>query len=88
MTDTRGCSHPLPLKKFPAIAKAIHKTEKYNLRNEMGALAGWEGKLALRDSVLTFLIENYHNSNRSFIQPAVVRKKYQKFANQTILLFT
>jgi hypothetical protein len=39
MTDTRGFSHPLPLKKFPAIAKAIRKIEKCNLHSETGGPA-------------------------------------------------
>jgi hypothetical protein len=74
MTDTRGFSHPLPLKKFPAIARAIHKIEKYNLHNEMGGPAEWAGKLAPLGSVSTFLIGNYRNSNRSFFQPTVRAK--------------
>jgi len=67
MTDIRGFSHPLPRKNFPAaIAKAIRKIEKCNLHSEMGAPAEWEEKLAPPNSVSTFLIENCHNSSRSF----------------------
>jgi hypothetical protein len=72
--DTPGFSHPLPLKKCLAIAKAIRKIEKCNLHNEMGAPAEWEEKLAPRDSVSTFLIENCHSSNRSFRQPTMPGK--------------
>jgi hypothetical protein len=39
MTYIPGFPHPLPPRKFPAIAKAIRKIEQCNLHNEMGALA-------------------------------------------------
>jgi hypothetical protein len=71
MTDIRGFSHPLPLKPFPAIAKATRKIEKCNLHNETGGPGEWAGKLAPQDSVSTFSIENCRNSNRSFSQPAM-----------------
>jgi hypothetical protein len=66
MTDTPGFSHPLPPMCFPAIAKAIRKIAKYNLHNETGAPAEWAEKLSLPDCVWTFLVENCHNSSRSF----------------------
>jgi hypothetical protein len=81
MTDIPGFLHPLPLSNFPAIATAIRKIEKYNLRNEMGAPAEWEEKLAPPDSVSTFLIENCHNSSRSFAQPTVRAKNIRNVRN-------
>jgi hypothetical protein len=68
MTGTRGFSDPPLPKNFPAaIAKAIRKIEKCNLHNETDASGGWARKLAPQDFFSTFLIENCHNSNRSFI---------------------
>jgi hypothetical protein len=82
MTGTRGFSHPPLPKNFPAaIAKAIRKIEKYNLHNETDGLAGLAGKLAPRDCVWTFLIENYHNSSRSFPQATVRAKNIRNVRN-------
>jgi hypothetical protein len=39
MTYIPDFPHPLPPRKFPAIAKAIHKIEKCNPHNETGAPA-------------------------------------------------
>jgi hypothetical protein len=80
-TDIPGFLHPRPLKSFSAIATAIRKIEKYNLHNEMGAPAEWEEKLAPRNSVSTFLIENCHNSSRSFAQPTVRAKNIRNVRN-------
>jgi hypothetical protein len=40
----------------------------------MGAPTEWEEKTALPDSAWTFLIENCHNSSRSFAQPTMPGK--------------
>jgi len=81
MTYIPGFPHPLPPRKFPAIAKAICKIEQCNLHNEMGALAEQAEKLAPPDCAWTFLTANCHNSSRSFRQPTVRAKNIRNVGN-------